>query len=308
MCPLQSLFFLEGYIIRVSPPHPPFKNSVLLWNPGWPWTSITPTSVFWVLDTMMDFQMTANICKILAPGTLLQNWSVFTPDSWTQMTFSSFPDRWELLRSWRWERMRQWLVVLGELPSTMKEGVTDVSVGRELPVVIVGFSFWPGMDCSRQQTKQLFFPSCVSLAQSSCLHACWASWWCEVKMADKLPQRAAQHSIYCELRSNGTTQWEIEQSCLIPIKMSFYPRHQELPLLQMPFLLYSCRLLTFESKDIDWVCDGSGVGIEEESGVCALWKASVSSEWQTSWAWFRTLFFCDYLEPDHTRKVLRHQK
>lgn len=68
--------------------------------------------------------------------------------------------------------MSQRLVVLGEFPRTIKEGVTDVSVGCELPVVIAGFSFWPGMDCSRQQTKQLFFPSRVSPAQSSCLHAC----------------------------------------------------------------------------------------------------------------------------------------
>lgn len=52
--------------------------------------------------------------------------------------------------------MSQGLVVLGELPSTVKEDGTDVSLGRELPVVIAGFSFWPGMDCSRQQTKQLF--------------------------------------------------------------------------------------------------------------------------------------------------------
>lgn len=152
------------------PPHPPFKNSVLLWNPDWPWTSIAPTSVFWVLDTMMDFQMTANICKTLAPVDLLQNWSFFTPDSWTQMTFPSFPDRWELFRSRWWERMHQRLVILGELPSTIKEGIMDVSASHELPVVIAGFSFWPGMDFSRQQTKQLFFPSCVSPAQSSCLH------------------------------------------------------------------------------------------------------------------------------------------
>lgn len=112
------------------------------------------------------------------------------------------------------------------------------------------------MDCSRQQTKQRFFPSCVSLAQSSCLYACWASRWCEVKMADKPPWRAAHHSIYYELRTKGTTQREIEQSCLIQIKMSLYPRPQELLLLQMPFLLYSCRLLTFENKDIGWVCNG----------------------------------------------------
>lgn len=69
----------------------------------------------------------------------------------------------------------QWLVVLGELLSTVKEGVADVSVGRELPVVIVEFSFWPGMDCSRQQTKQRFFPSCVSLAQSVFLFICLLS-------------------------------------------------------------------------------------------------------------------------------------
>lgn len=77
-------------------------------------------------------------------------------------------------------------------------------------------------------------------------------------MADKPPWRAAHHSIYYELRTKGTTQREIEQSCLIPIKMSLYPRPQELLLLQMPFLLYSCRLLTFENKDIGWVCNGVG--------------------------------------------------
>lgn len=211
ICPLQSLFFLEDYIIQVIPPHPPFKKTVSYrGTQAGLELPTTPTSVLSVLDTMMDFQMTANICKTLAPGNLLQNWSFFTPDSWTQMTFSSFPDRWELLRSWQWERISQWLVVLGELPSTVKEGVSDVSVGRELPVVIAGFSFWPGMDCSRQQTKQRFFPSCVSLAQSSCLYACWASWWCEVKMADKPPRRAAHHSSYYELRTEGTTQREIE--------------------------------------------------------------------------------------------------
>lgn len=75
-------------------------------------------------------------------------------------------------------------------------------------------------------------------------------------MADRPPWRAAHHSIYYELRTKGITQREIEQSCLIPIKILLYPRPQELLLLQMPFLLYSCGLLTFENKDIGWVYNG----------------------------------------------------
>lgn len=110
ICSLQSLFFLEDYIIQVIPPHPPFKKTVSYrGTQAGLELPTTPTSVLWVLDTMMDFQMTANICKTLAPGNLLLNWSFFTPDSWTQMTFSSFPDRWELLRSWQWERMNSGL-------------------------------------------------------------------------------------------------------------------------------------------------------------------------------------------------------
>lgn len=67
--------------------------------------------------------------------------------------------------------MSQCLTVLEALTAPAKEGVVCVIVGWVLPSRGLAFGLsWtsPKVD-SRQQTKQLFFLSCFSLGQASCL-------------------------------------------------------------------------------------------------------------------------------------------
>lgn len=90
-------------------------------------------------------------------------------------------------------------------------------------------------------------------------------------MTDKLPWMAAHRFNYQELGGKGTTQQEIQQtSRLIPTNRSLHLLHQELQLLQTPFLLYSCRLLT-KGKNAFFFCFLNQLSLRTKTLAGSAW-------------------------------------
>lgn len=220
--------------------------------------------VFWVLDTMMDFQMTTHICKTPAPVDLPQNWSFFTPPPTPPAPIHGL--RWRFLPfrtdgsfsghdgGGGWARgLSSWRAS----PAPLRKASRKWAWPLNSLLLLLGFPFGLGWTAPDSRPNNLSFPL-VFLQPSPLVYTLAAP--ADGVRWKRLTDRhrwLLVPPVYHELSSNGTTQREIQQSsCLIPTNRSFHPLQQELRLLQMPLLLYPCRLLT---KGTNAFCISPGI-------------------------------------------------